>query len=639
MLIIFSLFAGLFANLNAQDYLLSGSNKKAIKYYKIAEQEFRQQDYKAANEALQVAVKKDNNFIEAWLLLGDVLTELKQFEDAVVAYQRSIQINPTFFPKAWYFLGNLEFKLGDYRTAGNNFREYLQFREEPESLRKLVTFALDKALFAEKLLNNPTVTDLKNCGENINTSSDDYINFVNETGDELMLTRKELVDVDRLGRKLYTETFYMSIRSKGNWQPTNELVLDWNEGLNLGGMNVAVDGRKMYFTGCNWPNGFGSCDLYVSFRNGLEWHPPTNLGTVVNSQWWDSQPVITSDGKRLYFASRRAGGKGGSDIWMAIRLNNGKWSPPINLGDSINTKGNEMSPFIHADGNTLYFSSDGHFGLGGADLFVSKKDPIGRWMRAINMGYPLNTRFDEVNIFVNLSGGKAWVSSNREGEDHGFDIYNCSLPVSIKPGKVYFVKGIVKDAQSGELLSAVIELTDLTKGEVVDASISDNETGAFLMVLHPTFDYAFNILKPGYMFYSENLDLKENPDFGFVDKVFELMPMQKGSSMVLDNIFFDFDQSGLQPASFAELNRLSMFLKEYQEVTIQISGHTDNMGSVDYNLDLSTRRAKAVFNYLVESGISPDRLSYKGYGSERPVTTNDTERGRAKNRRTEITVL
>ena len=182
-------------------------------------------------------------------------------------------------------------------------------------------------------------------------------------------------------------------------------------------------------------------------------------------------------------------------------------------------------------------------------------------------------------------------------------------------------------------------MTDLTKGEVVDASISDNETGAFLMVLHPSFDYAFNILKPGYMFYSENLDLKEKPDYGVVDKVFELMPMQKGSSMVLDNIFFDFDQSGLQPASFAELNRLSMFLKEYQEVTIQISGHTDNMGSVDYNLDLSTRRAKAVFNYLVESGISPDRLSYKGYGSERPVTTNDTERGRAKNRRTEITVL
>ena len=404
-------------------------------------------------------------------------------------------------------------------------------------------------------------------------------------------------------------------------------------------MNLSVDGRKMYFTGCNWTGGFGSCDIYVSFKEGEEWEAPSNLGPLVNSQWWDSQPFISANGKQLLFSSRRAGGKGNTDIWMSIRRKDGKWSQPINLGDSINTGGSEMAPFLHPDGKTLYFSSDSHHGLGGYDLFYSRKDKTGRWSKAKNLGYPLNTKANEINMVVDLHGQDLWLSSDREGGEGATDIYQMDTYGEMSPQKVSFVKGKVLDEKSGKPIQAFVELSNLKTGLNEDSTFSDRANGEFLMVLQPGGNYAFNISCDGYMLYSENYNLVEKTDPKPVDKLFYLSPINVGKRITLQNVYFELDSDKLNPSSFVELDKLYRLLSGNPSMKIRIEGHTDSTGTDEHNITLSENRAKSVVNYLIGKGIVPGRLDWKGYGSTMPVGSNETESGRAKNRRTEIVIL
>jgi outer membrane protein OmpA-like peptidoglycan-associated protein len=324
---------------------------------------------------------------------------------------------------------------------------------------------------------------------------------------------------------------------------------------------------------------------------------------------------------------------------MSVKLPAGKWSRPVNLGDSINTSGDEMAPFLHADGKTLFFSSTGGPGLGGYDLFVSRKDPTGQWSKARNLGYPINTNANEINIFVSLDGSHAWISSDREGGKGGFDIYGFPTPEQIRPEKVLFVKGVVMDAESGKLLEAKIELTNLLNNQNEDSTKSDPLTGTFLMVLHPGTDYAFNIVKKGYLFFSKNLNLKESGSLEPIHQTFRLTPIKAGEQITLNNIFFDFNSAVLKAASLTELNKLLEMLRENTGLRIRISGHTDNVGDAAYNKKLSTDRALAVRDFLISNGIDAGRIEYEGFGDTKPVASNASEAGRKKNRRTEVTVL
>ncbi len=621
----------------AQGYEFSSQNKKALKHYAKAETAYREKDNREAILYLNKAVRADDQFIEAWLLLGDAYAELKDNEDALHAYERAVEISPDFFPRVYYFIGNLKFDEGDYSGAISNYRHYREMVVPGTPSYLDVENAIDRASFAEYCVSHPVVEKVNAVDGQVNSQDDDYVNYVAQDGKRMILTRKELFD-SLPGQQLYIERFYQSTRINDEWGKPDTLAISWDEGMSIGGMNVSVDGRRMYFTGCNFPGGFGSCDLYFSFREGKRWMPPLNMGSIVNSQWWDSQPVVSPDGKWLFYASRRTGGKGGSDLWMSIRLESGKWSPPINLGDSINTPGNEMAPFLHADGKTLFFSSDGHRGLGKADLFVTRKDETGRWSKAENLGYPINTHDNEINIFVALDGRQAWLSSDREGGKGKVDIYTLELNAGNAPQKVVFVNGNVKDATTARPLDARIELTDLVTGRVVDTATSDKMTGEFLMVLQPGKHYAFNIAKKGYVFYSENFNL-DSSGLRSVNKDFLLSPLQQGAKLVLKNLFFDFDSATIKQSSYPELNRLAALLRENPSLRIHIAGHTDNVGDSEYNRRLSEKRARAVFEYLTEKGIVPQRMEYKGFGDSVPVASNDTAVGRAKNRRTEITFV
>ena len=638
---IFILIVFLFhtSSISAQQYQLSSNNKKALKYYKAAELAYRQKELSIAVESLQKAVKKDKGFIEAWMLLGDSFSDLSKNEDAIVAYKEAIRIDPDFFPRLYFFLGNLSFELGKYQESEQYFEQFLSYPEITTDHRKIGEVALGKARFAIYAIHYPIGVIPVNAGDSINSTADEYINFVNETANQIMLTRKTAREFEWEDERLFAEGFYQSALKNEKWERPVPIPLSWKENLNLGGMSISVDGRKMYFTGCHWLNSYGSCDLYVSFRKGSIWEAPTNLGTVVNSQWWDSQAVISADEKSLFFSSKRSGGKGGADIWKSIRLESGKWSPPINLGDSINTRGDEMAPFLHADGKTLFFSSNSRIGLGGFDLFISRKDVVGQWSQAQNLGYPINTKENEINIFVSLDGEQAWISSDRGGGRGGFDIFSFPTYEQIRPEKVLFVKGVVMDAETNKLLQAKVVLTNLLNNRIEDSTTSDPLTAEFLMVLHPGIDYAFNITKKGYLFYSSNLNLKQSDSTKYIQQTFKLSPIKSGEQITLNNIFFDFNSAKLKSSSFTELNKLFEMLQENKALCILIAGHTDNIGEASYNQKLSTERAFAVYDFLIVKGINAARLDYQGFGDTKPIAPNVSESDRKKNRRTEIRVL
>jgi outer membrane protein OmpA-like peptidoglycan-associated protein len=309
------------------------------------------------------------------------------------------------------------------------------------------------------------------------------------------------------------------------------------------------------------------------------------------------------------------------------------------LGDTINSDEKEMSPFIHADGKTLYFTSNGHIGFGDQDLFVSHLGDDGKWSKPMNLGYPINTPNEERGLFVNSNGDYAYLTSDRENK-HNLDIYKFELYEQARPTPSTYVTGIVRDSETKTTLEAKFELIDLESGKTIMNNVSDKETGKYLIILPVNKEYAFNVSKKGYLFNSDNFVLPNNYNTNepFVKNI-DLQQIKIGKEVVLKNIFFELDSYELKSKSKAELNKLIQFLNENTTVKIEIGGHTDNQGSIEHNIILSKNRAKTVYDYLINNNIDSKRLSFKGYGQNTPIATNSTEEGKAKNRRTEFKII
>jgi outer membrane protein OmpA-like peptidoglycan-associated protein len=362
------------------------------------------------------------------------------------------------------------------------------------------------------------------------------------------------------------------------------------------------------------------------------------LGGRVNSDQWDSQPCLSPDKRELYFASKRPGGYGGSDIYVCRLLLNGKWGDPENLGVTINTAGDDQCPFIHADNQTLYFTSSGLPGYGGNDLFVVRKNIDGKWGTPINLGYPVNTVFDEGTLFIAADGKTAYYASDRSDSKGSHDIYSFELREDIRPYKTLWVQGKVFDKKNKQPLPSTVELIDMASKQVI-TKVQTDEKGSYFITLPVGKDYVFNVNKKGYLFYSDNFFMTGlSPDSTY-QKDIPLTPIEKDASIVLKNIFFDVNKFDLKPASQAELDKLVQLLTENPTVKIEIGGHTDNVGKPNDNLVLSNNRAKAVVNYLISKNIAAARLISKGYGATKPIADNKTEQGKAQNRRTEVKVI
>ena len=382
----------------------------------------------------------------------------------------------------------------------------------------------------------------------------------------------------------------------------------------------------------------GSCDIYISFLTQNGWSEGINLGGKVNTDQWESQPCLSPDKRNLFFASRRHGGYGGSDIYVSHLSANGEWSAPENLGPQINTKGDESCPFIHADNQTLFFTSNALQGYGEDDLFFARKGPKGDWSVPENLGYPINTIYKEGTLFIAADAKTAYYASDRTDSKGGLDIYSFELPENIRPNKTLWVKGKVFDKKTTKGLPSAVELIDLNTKQLI-SQVQTDERGNYLITLPIGKDYAFNVNRKGYLFYSDNFFLSNRSPDSTYEKDIPLQPIEANASVVLKNVFFDVNKYDLKPESEAELDKLVQLMNDNPAVKIQIGGHTDNVGKPADNLTLSNNRAKAVVTYLVSKNISPQRLVAKGFGETQPIDDNKTDEGRGRNRRTEMKVI
>ncbi|MGZ3820401.1 MAG: OmpA family protein, partial [Mucilaginibacter sp.] len=462
----------------------------------------------------------------------------------------------------------------------------------------------------------------------INTADDEYFPAITADENTLIFTRK----INN------NEDFYKSIKVDGKWQTATFLSDRINTArFNEGAQSLSQDGKVLFFTGCNRPDGLGRCDIYVSQKKGNDWGKPFDLSPPVNTPGWESQPSISADGRTLYFVSNRKGGYGGYDIWKSTLTEKG-WSEPENLGPNINTSMDEQSPFIHPDDSTLYFCSDGWPGMGGKDLFVSRLGKDGKWQKPENLGYPINSSGDENGLTLTANGNYAFFSSNKLSGQGGFDIYTFELPENLRPHRVTYVKGIVLDAVTKQPLESAVEIVDLAKNIPVYQDYSSPEQGDFLATLTTGKDYGLNISRDGYLFYSANFSLAGHEDKNPFDITALLQPIEVGNKVILKNIFFDTNKFDIKTESKPELQKLINFLTLNRNVHIEVSGHTDNVGSDQFNQTLSENRAKAVYQYLVANGVDASRLVFKGYGETQPIASNDNDEGRSRNRRTEFKI-
>ncbi|GAB4140265.1 MAG: OmpA family protein [Bacteroidia bacterium] len=636
---------------NAQPVPLSTKSKKAEKAYNAAMTYLQQYQYGEATKQLGIAKKEDPNFVEAYLLQANLYMETREWQKAIDEFRLSFAINPSFFPAAYYDCAQAELKLAKYEDAKKDFDTFLKMKR-PSTSAKLVASAengLATCDFAMNAMKNPVPFKPVNMGASVNTDACEY--FPNVTADDntfLFTRNREQIDPNTGAKMRSQEDFYISFRdANGDWSVARNLGPPINTPANEGAPSLSADGRYLFFAACEeydgyggGRQGFGSCDIFFSQKINGQWSKTVNVGAPLNTSSWETQPSFSTDGKTLYFISNRPGGFGSGDIWMCELKPDGKWTPPMNLGETINTAGNEEAVFIHPDNQTLYFASDGHVGMGGLDLYVCRRDSTGKWGKPVNLGYPINTGGDESGLIVNGTGNLAYYSSDREGGFGCDDIYMFELPPTLRPVPVTYMKGKTFDKKTNVPVGAAFELIDLATGNVVIASASDPKTGEFLVCLPVNKNYALNVSATGYCFYSESFMLKEvsDPNKPYQKNV-PLSPIEVGASVILNNVFFETNKYDLKKESQAELLKLVAFMKANPNVRIEISGHTDNVGDKKSNQILSENRAKSVFVFLVQNGVEATRMTYKGYGDTQPVVPNDSPENRQKNRRTEFKII
>jgi outer membrane protein OmpA-like peptidoglycan-associated protein/tetratricopeptide (TPR) repeat protein len=623
----------------AQDGYTTRSNR-AIHHYQKAAQYYRMLEFDQTVVELGHSLEADPEFVEALLLLGQVYSDMGRLEESVTAYKNAIENNPSFYPNAFYFLAENEYLTAAYDDALEHFETFLSIGRGSARYMRLAFNRLEYCRFSLWAIANPVPFDPINLGKNINSEFDDY--WPSLSADELVLVITRLLPIDESNPETYMnrqEDFYVSIFADGEWQPVEDVGAPLNTSNNEGAQSISSDGSFMVFTGCNREDGYGRCDLYYSELRGDKWTVPRNLGGTINTPFGEKQPSLSSDGRILYFVSNRNDGLGGYDVWISYKQDDGSWGSPVNAGDSINTPGDEHSPFIHPDNQTLYFSSDGWPGLGLFDIFITRKTSDSTWSTPVNLGYPINTNGNEEGLIVNAKGQTAYYSSDRSS-DQARDIFYFNLYEEVRPIKVSYMKGRVYDVETKQRLGARFELINLNTASPIMVSTSDPETGEFLVCIPANADYALNVSRTGYLFYSDHFETRQvyERTHPFLKDI-PLQPIRVGERIILRNVFFEYNKHDLKSESRIELNKVVKLMNDNPTLVVELSGHTDNTGTAEYNQTLSENRALSVRNYLVENGIDEARMTYKGYGLTMPIATNETEEGRATNRRTELKIL
>ena len=435
----------LFAFFSFVSLAFSQHPKKAVKAYEAAEEAFLRRDYQKAHQHVLSAVIADPNYAEAWLLEGEIGMETKDYDLAMIGYGNALSADSMLFPPAAITLARLYDNRGEYKREIVLLRWFQKRGNGNVENNATAAELLEVAMFRDDAVNHPVSFEPTNLGTTINTKDDEYVNMLSFEGSQLLFTRKMPV-----GNGYQKESLFASQWDGEKWLEPQQLAFaGFPEDVDPGAAFISADGKKLYLTGCGWQRD-SSCDLYVAEWAGGRWSMPRRLSESINTRSWESQPCVSSDGRELYFVSRR---NGNADIYCSLRNAGGSWGEPKNLGAPINTRGTEMAPFLHPDGHTLYFSSDNHLGMGGFDLFMSRRDEEGRWQAPVNLGFPINTQGDEINFFVAADGKTAFISSQRESGQGGYDIYTFELPEEIRSDSANYL--------------ATVDVMELTPGDAV----------------------------------------------------------------------------------------------------------------------------------------------------------------------------
>ncbi len=641
--------------------------QQAKKLFREADQYFESEDYATALSLYLEGLNQEPENADANFRTGICYLETIHEDKAITYLLKAYKKVPTIDP-------NIQLYLGEAYQFNHQFAEAIEAYKAQKRISsgrdKSDIEYIDKKIYecgnGLKYISYPVKAKIDNIGPVINSKYAEYAPVISADESVLVFTSRRAGSTGgyiSLDDKQYYEDIYISYKVNGNWiSPRN--IQEINTEKHDACIALSSDGKQLFI----YRDSRGG-DIYVSTFDAIKniWTKPQSLGDHVNTKYQEPSVSMTADGNIIYFSSNRPDGMGGLDIYMSKKDAKGNWGEAVNLGTPINTPYDDDAPFIHPDGQNLYFSSRGHAGMGGYDIYRTSLEANGKWSAPENIGYPINTAGDDSYFVLSADNKHGYYASAKEDGVGEKDIYIISMPkreeiatasgskiqtqnkiavkhIAVAPpvkaeplSATTILKGTITDAFTKQPLEADIVLVNNENSETITEQKSDS-TGFYKTVMPSGKNYGFSVQKEGYLFHSENYDIPYSEGYQEVTLNIELKKVSVGSKIILRNIFFDFDKATLKKESTAELEKLLDILYKVPSMKIEISGHTDNKGSADYNKKLSERRAKAVVDYLLAKGIAADRLRYAGYGMERPLVSNDGEEGRQLNRRTEFEI-
>ena len=535
--------------------------------------------------------------------------------------------------------------------------------------------SIQQAEIAKWMFANPVRVFIDNIGSSINTIYPEYSPIIDPDEKMLMFTSCRPTttggEKDPLDNRYYEDILISYRLEDGRWGNPENPGRPFNSPSHDAAVGHSPDNNWVLI----FKGEVNGGDIFICEVRDGQWRTPKSLPRKINSNAHESSATFAPDMSALYFVSDRKGGFGGKDIYVSNIIYKGndgdkmEFSEPQNLGAMINTPFDETGIFLQKNGRELYFSSRGHEGMGGFDIFKSEFVD-GQWSVPENIGYPVNTPGDDVFFSISANGKHGYYSTWMPDGIGDRDIFQITFlgdeksmitqtdyeepafsmtrnfiktellpPVEMKGNALVLLKGTIMDRSTRNPLGVVVEIIDNQSTQMIANFESNASTGKYMVPLPSGNSYGFAIKATDYPFYSEILDIPPTNTYREIEKDILLDKLVVGSKIVLNNIFFDFNKSSLRDLSIAELKRVVKMMTDLPTLKIELSGHTDNIGSEAYNQKLSEDRAHSVVNYLVASGIEASRLAYKGYGEIEPIAENDTEQGRQLNRRTEFKVI
>ena len=621
----------------AQENCSNDVSKSAKKHFTKAKRYIQNYNYSKSIDFLKNAIEEQSDYSDAYYLLANIYEKKGNKTKAQIYFEKTIEYCPMYSANTYWSLATISFENKSYEKAIAYFKNFLKFLNTEEAQKQQARKQLKVASFLHDIYSNPVPYDPKPV-EGISTENDEYLCALTMDNETCYFTRRYKKQVVGMLREKTVEEFSISHKKDGHFESAQKMPYPFNARDNEGGPCLSIDNRELFFTICDKENGYRNCDIYYSYKKYENWSELERLKFPVNGpKSWESQPTISSDGKTLIFSSSRPGGVGGADLYSVTKDENGQWGNLKSL--PVNTTGDEKSPFLHPDSETLYFSSDTHLGLGGLDIFYCKKDSSGNWSTPTNIGYPINTENDDLAFFVSSDGKTAYFSSNKLDGLGGWDLYQFSLYKAARPEKIFFLKGDVKGEFDELLYDAIVEVKSVKTNEVQRLNVNQ-ENGQYvgIVTVDEDEDLLVTAKSKDYVFNSTYFTANEISSFAQV-RDFKMQAIEEDKSFVINNIYFDSDSYFLNDQARQVLNGFIEFMTINRNIIVSIHGYTDNVGSSASNLELSTNRAKSVYEFLLAMGISSERLSYKGFGEAKPLVPNDIEENRAINRRTEFYIV